>query len=134
MARCRSKEVTTAMDAYLKFIEDDFLGGQRVDPATDGGRTRAPTFERTPRNWATWRPTSTSAGLHCPRRCSPLRLRLTCAEEALERRPQLPGAAVGDRSVGEQHDLQDVAGVLGRENRLLIAGDAGKEVLDAAAD
>jgi phospholipase C len=24
------------MDAYLKFIEDDFLGVQRVDPATDG--------------------------------------------------------------------------------------------------
>jgi phospholipase C len=22
-------------DAYLKFIEDDFLGGQRLDPATD---------------------------------------------------------------------------------------------------
>jgi phospholipase C len=23
-------------DAYLKFIEDDFLGGQRIDPSTDG--------------------------------------------------------------------------------------------------
>jgi phospholipase C len=23
-------------DAYLKFIEDDFLGGRRLDPATDG--------------------------------------------------------------------------------------------------
>jgi phospholipase C len=23
-------------DAYMKFIEDDFLGGQRLDPATDG--------------------------------------------------------------------------------------------------
>jgi hypothetical protein len=23
-------------DAYAKFIEDDFLGGQRLDPATDG--------------------------------------------------------------------------------------------------
>jgi phospholipase C len=23
-------------DAYLKFIEDDFLGGQRIDPRTDG--------------------------------------------------------------------------------------------------
>ena len=23
-------------DAYLKFIEDDFLGGARLDPATDG--------------------------------------------------------------------------------------------------
>jgi phospholipase C len=27
---------TLSHDAYLKFIEDDFLGGQRLDPATDG--------------------------------------------------------------------------------------------------
>ncbi len=26
---------TLSFDAYLKFIEDDFLGGQRLDPATD---------------------------------------------------------------------------------------------------
>ena len=25
-----------SFDAYDKFIEDDFLGGQRIDPATDG--------------------------------------------------------------------------------------------------
>jgi phospholipase C len=25
-----------SFDAYLRFIEDDFLGGQRLDPATDG--------------------------------------------------------------------------------------------------
>jgi phospholipase C len=25
-----------SFDAYLKFIEDDFLGGARLDPATDG--------------------------------------------------------------------------------------------------
>jgi len=25
-----------SFDAYLKFIEDDFLGGERLDPATDG--------------------------------------------------------------------------------------------------
>jgi phospholipase C len=25
-----------SQDAYNKFIEDDFLGGQRLDPATDG--------------------------------------------------------------------------------------------------
>jgi phospholipase C len=25
-----------SFDAYLKFIEDDFLGGQRIDPASDG--------------------------------------------------------------------------------------------------
>ena len=23
-------------DSYLRFIEDDFLGGQRIDPSTDG--------------------------------------------------------------------------------------------------
>lgn len=27
---------TYSFDAYLKFIEDDFLGGSRIDPATDG--------------------------------------------------------------------------------------------------
>jgi phospholipase C len=27
---------TLSSDAYVKFIEDDFLGGQRLDPATDG--------------------------------------------------------------------------------------------------
>ncbi len=27
---------TLSFDAYLKLIEDDFLGGQRIDPATDG--------------------------------------------------------------------------------------------------
>jgi phospholipase C len=27
---------TLSSDAYLKFIEDDFLGGRRIDPRTDG--------------------------------------------------------------------------------------------------
>jgi phospholipase C len=27
---------TLSFDAYLKFIEDDFLGGSRLNPATDG--------------------------------------------------------------------------------------------------
>jgi DNA-binding CsgD family transcriptional regulator len=27
---------TLSFDAYTKFIEDDFLGGQRLDPSTDG--------------------------------------------------------------------------------------------------
>ena len=30
-------------DAYLKFIEDVFLGGQRLDPATDGRPDPRPT-------------------------------------------------------------------------------------------
>jgi phospholipase C len=29
-------------DAYIKFIEDDFLGGQRIDPSTDGRPDRRP--------------------------------------------------------------------------------------------
>jgi hypothetical protein len=27
---------TLSFDAYAKFIEDDFLGGERIDPRTDG--------------------------------------------------------------------------------------------------
>ena len=34
---------TLSFDAYLKFIEDDFLGGQRIDPATDGRWDPRPT-------------------------------------------------------------------------------------------
>ncbi len=32
-----------SFDAYVKFIEDDFLGGQRLDPATDGRPDPRPT-------------------------------------------------------------------------------------------
>jgi phospholipase C len=34
---------TLSFDAYLKFIEDDFLNGQRIDPATDGRPDPRPT-------------------------------------------------------------------------------------------
>jgi phospholipase C len=34
---------TLSHDAYVKFIEDDFLGGQRIDPANDGRPDRRPT-------------------------------------------------------------------------------------------
>jgi phospholipase C len=34
---------TLSFDAYLKFIEDDFLGGARIDPRTDGRPDRRPT-------------------------------------------------------------------------------------------
>ena len=34
---------TLSFDAYLKFIEDDFLGGARLDPLTDGRPDRRPT-------------------------------------------------------------------------------------------
>jgi phospholipase C len=33
---------TLSHDAYVKFIEDDFLGGQRIDPRTDGRPDRRP--------------------------------------------------------------------------------------------
>jgi phospholipase C len=33
---------TLSFDAYLKFIEDDFLHRQRINPATDGRRDRRP--------------------------------------------------------------------------------------------
>ena len=32
-----------SFDAYNKFIEDDFLGGQRLDPRTDGRPDSRPT-------------------------------------------------------------------------------------------
>jgi len=31
-----------SFDAYVKFVEDDFLGGQRIDPKTDGRPDRRP--------------------------------------------------------------------------------------------
>ena len=34
---------TLSFDAYLKFIEDDFLNGQRIDPQTDGRPDPRPT-------------------------------------------------------------------------------------------
>jgi len=34
---------TLSFDAYLKFIEDNFLGGQRLDPKTDGRPDPRPT-------------------------------------------------------------------------------------------
>jgi phospholipase C len=34
---------TLSFDAYLKLIEDRFLGGQRLDPETDGRPDRRPT-------------------------------------------------------------------------------------------
>src|SRR5262249_15452197 len=35
-------------DAYLKFIEDDFLSGQRIDPKTDGRPDPRPNFRKNP--------------------------------------------------------------------------------------
>ena len=38
---------TLSFDAYLKFIEDDFLSGQRLDPKTDGRPDARPTVRET---------------------------------------------------------------------------------------
>ncbi len=38
---------TLSFDAYLKFIEDDFLGSQRLDPKTDGRPDPRPTVRET---------------------------------------------------------------------------------------
>ncbi len=38
---------TLSHDAYVKFIEDDFLGGARIDPTTDGRPDRRPTVRET---------------------------------------------------------------------------------------
>jgi phospholipase C len=36
-----------SFDAYLRFIEDDFLGGQRLDPRTDGRPDPRPNVRET---------------------------------------------------------------------------------------
>jgi phospholipase C len=38
---------TMSLDAYVKFIEDDFLGGQRIDPKTDGRPDPRPNVRET---------------------------------------------------------------------------------------
>ena len=55
---------TLSFDAYVRFIEDRFLGGQRLDPATDGRPDPRPSVRETAPDWATSLPTSTS---HSPR-------------------------------------------------------------------
>src|SRR5205823_1336769 len=66
-----------SFDAYLKFIEDDFLGGRRLDPKTDG----RPPEARRPRE----RRDSGEPGSRlrlfpvAPTACSAETLALTCA-------------------------------------------------------
>ena len=49
-----------SFDAFAKFIEDDFLGGQRLNPKTDGRPDPRPTSVRTHPVSATYDATSTS--------------------------------------------------------------------------
>ena len=51
---------TLSFDAYLKFIEDDFLGGARLDPLTDGRPDSRTACARTPGSSATLSRSSTS--------------------------------------------------------------------------
>jgi phospholipase C len=55
---------TLSFDAYVKFIEDDFLGGQRLDPRTDGRPDPVRTSVKTRRSSATSPATSTSRSRH----------------------------------------------------------------------
>ena len=41
---------TLSFDAYLKFIENDFLGGQRLNPKTDGRPDRRPNVRENAKN------------------------------------------------------------------------------------
>ena len=67
---------TLSFGAYNKFIEDDFLGGQRLDPATDGRPDPRPTVRKTSPSSGTWCGTSTSASRRGPpSRCRPIRRR-----------------------------------------------------------
>ena len=51
-------------DAYVKFIEDDFLGGERIDPKIDGRPDQRPDVRENVRSSAICAPTSTSR--KCP--------------------------------------------------------------------
>lgn len=55
---------TLSHDAYVKFVEDGFFGGQRLNPATTAGPTAGPTCERTIHCSETCAASSTSPGGH----------------------------------------------------------------------
>ena len=65
---------TLSFDAYLRFVEDDFLGGRRLDPRRTVGPTLDRRYGRRCRSWATSRPSSTSR-IRSRSRCSCCRAR-----------------------------------------------------------
>ena len=84
---------TLSFDAYVKFIEDDFLGGQRLEPADRRSSGSAPRRARgRARSWATCGTTSTSTS----RRAPPVILPVQPADRSDRRRPA-PHAASGPR-------------------------------------
>ena len=62
---------TLSSDAFLKFIEDDFLGGARLNPKTDKRPDRRPTCARSCRYSATLCRSSTSIRPRARRCCCP---------------------------------------------------------------
>ena len=56
-------------DAYLKFIEDDFLAKARLNPTTDGRPDARPTCAKKSRGSATWPRASTSSSSRARRCC-----------------------------------------------------------------
>jgi len=51
-----------SFDAFVKFIEDDFVGGRRLNPKTDGKPARARRCARTPPASGICAGSSTSTG------------------------------------------------------------------------
>ena len=60
---------TLSYDAYLKLIEDRFLGGERLDPESDGWPDSRPTVREEVGSSATW-PGLRLHRSRCPRSCS----------------------------------------------------------------
>ncbi len=60
---------TLSHDAYVKFIEDDFLQGERIDPKSDGRPIRARRSRRTRLSWAIFAATLISISLCANRWC-----------------------------------------------------------------
>ena len=86
----------------MKFIEDDFLNGQRLDPATDGRPDLRPTSARTRRSSATWPRTSTSRSRRVRRCCCRSTPRATCS-------PRLRSRARRRRSAPAARDRGDLS-------------------------
>ena len=124
---------TLSSDAYLKFIEDDFLGGPGSIPRPTGDPIPGPTSVRTRRSWATWSTISTSTRRHGPRSCSrptPLRTRRASRPTSTDsgrvsgarRRHRAPRGLASVHLVSEDSEKTSTAGQISRLHRLPSAG------------